>query len=245
LSKVIVITGAGAGLGRTLARQLVKDGETVVLLGRTAAKVESLASDLGGRTLGVGCDVASPESVRAAFKKIASQFPTLDVLINCAAVYQPFLIADATDAQISQILLTNLAGPVYCTRSAIPMMGKGSHIINVSSESVEVPFPHLLMYQASKAGLERFSQGLHVELEPSGIRVTTVRAGQMADADKTWDVDPAAAMAFANAAMAAGLNLRARPISQFSSVTAVFRALIDLPADLQITHISLAARASS
>ena len=244
MSKVIVITGAGAGLGRTLARRLAADGETVVLLGRTASKVESVAAELGGKGLAIGCDVASPDSVRAAFKTIAGRHPKIDVLINCAAVYQPFLIADATDDQIAKILLTNLAGPIYCTRSAISMMGPGAHIINVSSESVDLPFPHLLLYQSSKAGLERFSQGLHRELEPNGIRVTTVRAGQMADADKTWDVDPAAAMAFAKAAMAAGLNLRERPISQFVSVTAVFRALIDLPADLHVTHMTLAARSS-
>jgi meso-butanediol dehydrogenase / (S,S)-butanediol dehydrogenase / diacetyl reductase len=245
VSKVIVITGGGAGLGRTLARRLAADGETVVLLGRTAAKVEKLAAEIGGNAFSAGCDVASPDSVRAAFRAIAARHRTIDVLINCAAVYEPFLIADATDEQISSILLTNLAGPMYCSRAAIPMLSRGGHIINVSSESVELPFPHLLLYQSSKAGLERFSQGLHRELEPNGIRVTTVRAGQMADAEKSWDVDPTAAMAFYKAALAAGINLAERPISQFTSVTAVFRALIDLPPDLQVTHMSLAARASS
>ena len=68
---------------------------------------------------------------------------------------------------------TNLAGPMLCARSAIPMMGRGSHIINVSSESVEtLHMPHLVLYQCSKAGLERFTLGLHQELEPSGIRVS-------------------------------------------------------------------------
>ncbi len=244
MSKVIVITGAGAGLGRTLARRLAADGDQVVLLGRTAAKVEKVAAELGGKAMPVGCDVASPDSVRAAFKTIGERHPKIDVLINCAAIYFPFLIADATDAAISSILLTNLAGPIYCSRAAIPSMARGGHIINVSSESVELPFPHLLLYQTSKAGLERFSQGLHRELEPTGIRVTTVRAGQMADAEKTTDWDPAAAMAFAKAAMANGLNLMERPISQFTSVTSVFRTLIDLPADLQITHMTLAARSS-
>ncbi|HEX4378070.1 MAG TPA: SDR family oxidoreductase [Steroidobacteraceae bacterium] len=245
MSKVIVITGAGAGLGRTLARRLAADGEHVVLLGRTAAKVEKVAAELGGKATAVACDVASPDSVKAAFKTIASSHPKIDVLINCAAIYEPFLVADATDAQISSILLTNLAGPIYCSRAAIPSMARGGHIINVSSESVDLPFPHLLLYQSSKAGLERFSQGLHRELEPTGIRVTTVRAGQMADADKTVDWDPKAAMAFAQAALAAGLNLRERPISQFTSVTSVFRTLIDLPADLQVTHMTLAARSSA
>jgi NAD(P)-dependent dehydrogenase (short-subunit alcohol dehydrogenase family) len=242
VSKVIVITGAGAGLGRALARRFAADGETVVLLGRNAQKVEKVAAQIGDRALAVGCDVASPDSVRAAFTRIAERHPRIDVLINNAAVYEPFLIAEATDDQILKSVTINLAGPILCARSAIPLMGKGSHIINVSSESVGMLFPHLVMYQSSKAGLERFSQGLHHELDPKGIRVTTVRAGQMMEPGKTWDIDPQAGMRFAQAAMAAGLNLRERPISQYTSVTNVFRAVIDLPADLHAQTVLLHAR---
>lgn len=243
MAKVIVVTGAGAGLGRALARRFGADGETVLLLGRTGAKVEAVAAQIGARASGIACDVASPDSVRRAFAQITKSHSRIDVLINCAAVYQPFLIAEATDDQILKTITTNLAGPIYCTREAIPILNRGGHIINVSSESVEVPFPHLLMYQCTKAGLERFSQGLQRELEPAGIRVTTVRAGQMMDADKVWEVDPAAAARFAQAAIASGLNLRERPISQYVSVTNVFRALVDLPADLHAGIVTLCGRA--
>jgi meso-butanediol dehydrogenase/(S,S)-butanediol dehydrogenase/diacetyl reductase len=242
MSKTIVITGAGAGLGRALARRLAADGDDVVLLGRTPAKVEKLAAEIGPRAMAVGCDVASPQSVAAAFKAIAARHPRIDVLINNAAVYEPFLVAEATDEQILKIIATNLTGPILCVRAAIPLMDSGGHIINLSSESVELPFPHMSLYQCSKAGLERFSQALEQELEPQGIRVTTVRAGQMMDADKTWDIDPKAAARFAQAAMAVGLNLRERPISQFTSVTHIFRALIDLPPDLQAGSVVLRAR---
>jgi meso-butanediol dehydrogenase / (S,S)-butanediol dehydrogenase / diacetyl reductase len=242
VAKVIVITGAGAGLGRALARRFAADGETVVLLGRNAEKVQKAAAEIGERALALGCDVASPDSVRTAFTRIAERHPRIDVLINNAAVYEPFLIAEATDDQILESVTINLAGPILCARAAIPLMGKGSHIINVSSESVGMLFPHLVMYQSSKAGLERFSQGLHHELEPKGIRVTTVRAGQMMEAGKTWDVDPQAAMRFAQACMAAGLNLRERPISQYTSVTNIFRAVIDLPPDLHAQTVFLHAR---
>ncbi len=243
MAKVIVITGAGVGLGRALARRFAADGESVVLLGRNADKVQKVASEIGERALALGCDVGVPDSVRAAFARIAERHPRIDVLINNAAVYEPFLIAEASDDQILGNVATNLVGPILCARSAIPMMGKGSHIINVSSESVGMLFPHLVMYQSSKAGLERFSQGLHHELEPKGIRVTTVRAGQMMEAGKTWNVDPQAAMRFAQAAMAAGVNLRERPISQYTSVTNVFRAVIDLPPDLHTQTVYLHARA--
>jgi meso-butanediol dehydrogenase/(S,S)-butanediol dehydrogenase/diacetyl reductase len=242
VAKVIVITGAGAGLGRALARRFAADGETVVLLGRNAEKVQKVAAQIGERALALGCDVASPDSVRAAFASIAERHPRIDVLINNAAVYEPFLIAEATDDQILKAIATNLGGPILCSRAAIPLLGKGGQIINLSSESVGMLFPHLVVYQSSKAGLERFSQGLHHELEPNGIRVTTVRAGQMMDADKTWDIDPAVAMRFAQAAMAAGLKLRERPITQYTSVTTVFRALIDLPPDLHTQTVFLHAR---
>jgi meso-butanediol dehydrogenase/(S,S)-butanediol dehydrogenase/diacetyl reductase len=242
LAKIIAITGAGAGLGRALARRFAADGETVVLLGRNAAKVESVAKQIGDRAWAVGCDVSSPESVRGAFARIAGRHPRIDVLVNNAAVYEPFLVAEATDDQILKSITTNLAGPILCARAAIPLLGKGGHIINVSSESVGMHFPYLVLYQSSKAGLERFSQGLHHELEPNGIRVSMVRAGQMMDADKTWDVDPAMAMRFAQACMQAGLNLRERPISQYVSVTNIFRALIDLPPDLHAASIALHAR---
>jgi len=243
VSKVIVITGAGVGLGRALARRLAADGETVVLLGRTLEKVQAVATQLGEPALAVGCDVSSPDSVRAAFAKIAERHPRIDVLINNAAIYQPFLIAEATDEQILQTVGTNLTGPILCARAAIPLLARGGHIINVSSESVEMQFPHLILYQCTKAGLERFSHWLHRELEPNGVRVTTVRAGQMMDAEKTWEVDPAAAARFMKAAMAVGLNLRERPISQYTSVTNMFRALIDLPQDLHAGTVTLHARA--
>ena len=156
------------------------------------------------------------------------------MLINNAVFYQPFLIAEAPDDQILKTIGTNFAGPVLCARAAIPLMSRGSQIINVSSESVALTFPHLVLYQASKAALERFSEGLHHELDPSGIKVTTVRAGSMYEEGKTWEVDPTARMRFAQAATEAGIKLRGRPVSHYTSIAKVFRTLIDLPEDVQM-----------
>jgi NAD(P)-dependent dehydrogenase (short-subunit alcohol dehydrogenase family) len=244
LSKVIAITGAGVGLGRALARRFASDGDSVVLLGRTSSKIEAAAAEIGAGATAVACDVSSPDSVRAAFAAITKRHPRIDILINNAAIFEPFLIAAARDDQIIDTIATNLTGAMLCARAAIPFMGPGSHIINVSSESVGMRFPHLVAYQTSKAGLERFTEGLHHELEPSGIRVTSVRAGQMFEEGKTWNVSPEVRMRFGKAAMEAGVNLHERPISQFTSVTNVFRALIDMPPDLHIIHVSLSARKS-
>lgn len=242
MSKVIVITGAGVGLGRALARRFASEGESVVLLGRTLAKVQAVAEELGPPALALECDVAVPQSVRKAFAEIAKRHPKIDVLINNAAIYEPFLVAEASDAQIMNIVTTNLAGPILCARSAIPLMGAGSHIINVSSESAGMLFPYLVTYQSSKAGLDRFSEGLYHELKPQGIRVTNVRCGMMIDEMKSPPWDPQVAMRFAQAAAAVGLNLREQPLSQVNSVTSAFRAILDMPPDLHMANVHLHAR---
>jgi meso-butanediol dehydrogenase/(S,S)-butanediol dehydrogenase/diacetyl reductase len=245
VSKVIVITGAGAGLGRALARRFAADGESVVLLGRSFAKVEQAAGEIGERALALECDVSSPESVRSAFAAIAERHGRIDVLINNAVYYQPFLVAEATDEQIVRTIGANFAGPVLCARAAIPLMAAGSHVINVSSESVAFNFPHLVLYQSTKAALERFSEGLLHELEPSGIKVTLVRAGSMYEEGKVWEVDPEARMRFVKAATESGIKLRDRAMSHYTSITNVFRALLDLPADVQAGTVTLHARASA
>lgn len=242
MSKIIVITGAGVGLGRALARRLAADGDQVVLLGRTASKVEAAAREIGERAVGIGCDVASPESVKAAFAAIAQKHGKIDVLVNNAAVFEPFLIAEASDTQLVSTITTNLLGAMLCARAAIPLMGRGGHILNVTSESVGMTYPFLVAYQSSKAGLERFSEGLYHELDPAGIRVTNVRCGQMFEEGKTWDIAPEMRMRFGMAAMAAGINLRERPLSQFTSVVEAFRHLLDLPPDLHAASVSLHAR---
>lgn len=242
MAKVVVITGGGMGLGRAIARRLAQDGDTLILLGRTLSKVETVASELGGASFAVECDVSSADSVRAAFAKIAVRHPKIDVLINNAAIYQPSTVVEATDEQIMAALMTNLAGPIYCSRAAIPMMGRGSQIINISSESVGLPFVMFSLYQSSKAGMERFTEALHQELQPDGIRVTMVRAGQMMDENSSLNVAPEIYQRFAEGNLKAGLNLRERPISKFATVAEIFRSLVNLPADVNIPTVLLEAR---
>jgi NAD(P)-dependent dehydrogenase (short-subunit alcohol dehydrogenase family) len=234
LGKTVVITGAGIGLGRAIARDLAGRGDTVVLLGRTLSKVQALAEELGAGAVAIECDVASADSVRQAFAEIAATHPRIDVLINNAGIYEPFEIEKATDAQIDGIMSINLLGPIYCSRAAIPMMDRGGYIINVSSDSVGNDLPMMAIYQASKAGLERFTLTLFKELKPKGIRVSTVRAGPMYEEGKmpSWPMETA--MQFHQECMARGIDLQKQGVSHVNSVAPTFRALIDLPADVQI-----------
>ncbi|RZM18610.1 MAG: SDR family oxidoreductase, partial [Sphingomonas sp.] len=136
MAKTIVITGAGDGLGRALARRFAADGETVILLGRTLSKVKAVADEIGAPHVAIQCDVADPDAVRSVFATIAESYPKIDVLINNAGVYEPFTLADARDDQILNQISINLAGPVFCARAALPLLRGGGHIINVTSESV-------------------------------------------------------------------------------------------------------------
>ena len=240
--KVIAITGANGGLGRALAQRFAAEGEEVFLLGRTLAKVQEVAEAIGAGARAVQCDVTSPDSVKAAFAEIARTHPRLDVLINNAAIFKPFLIEEASDDQIMSGLLTNLAGPIFCTRSAIPMMTRGSLIIHVSSESVNLPFAHLLIYQSTKAALERFSLGLHDELKDKGIHSTIVRAGQMFGPGSSAEMEPEAGARFHEACLARGLNLFQRGVTMYDSATQLFRNIIDLPVDMHVDIASYQAQ---
>lgn len=242
MGKVIVITGANGGLGRALAARFAGDGDQVVLLGRALDKVRAVADEVGAGAIAVACDVTSPDSVRAAFATIAETHPTIDALVNNAAIFKPFLVEEASDDLIIGTIMTNFAGPILCARSAIPMLARGGHIINLSSESIDEPFPHLTLYQSTKAGLETFGHHLGKELEDRGIRVTSVRAGQMIGPGSSADMDPSAFGRFFEAAGKRGLDLMGRGMSQYASTTGIFRTLIDLPPDVHVGRVAFHGR---
>lgn len=243
VSKVIVITGGGDGLGRALARRFARDGETVILLGRTKAKVDAVAAELGEPHMAIQCDVTEPASVAAAFAEIAKRHAKIDVLINNAAVFEPFTVAAVRPEQVKVQIDTNLAGPIYCTHEALPLLRGGGHVINVTSESVALKMPMLWLYAGTKAGLELISEMWMRELEPEGIRVSIVRCGQMMDETKTgssWS--PEVSMQFGMENAKIGIHMRERGISHYNSVTDGFRAVLDMPPDLHMPMVCLSAR---
>lgn len=240
MGKTIVITGAGDGLGRALSRRFAKDGDTVILLGRTLSKVEAVAAEIGAPHFAIECDVAKPDSVRSAFATIAARHPKIDVLINNAAVYEPFTLAEVTDEQIATQININLAGPIYCAREALPLLRGGGQIINVSSETASLKMPMLWLYGGTKTALELISDMWARELSAEGVRVTVVQAGMMMDETKTGSAwPPEVSMRFGVENAKVGINLRERPISHYNSAASAFRAIIDTPADLHIPFVAL------
>lgn len=244
MSKTIVITGAGSGLGRAMAIRFAGDGDSVVLLGRNLDKLEKVAGEIGARAMAVACDVCSADSVQAAFGKIAGRFPNIDVLINNAAFVERVSFETATDDQIFNSFATNTIGPAYCSRNAVPLLNPGGHIINISSGAVDSNYPGYAIYAASKAGLERLSMGLYEELQVRDICVTYVRCGQMVEQIGAWDnLDPHVKKMIDDA-IRMGQDPRKRPSSTFASVAGAIRNLIDSPPDMRSPAMTLKPRAT-
>lgn len=241
MSKSIAITGAGSGLGRALARRFAADGHTLFLLGRNRDKLDQLSRDLP-RSRSVVCDVSDPVSVKAAFAEIAQDAPQLDVLVNNAGSFEPSMIRDASDAHIQALLNTNLAGPMYCSREALPLMEKGSHILSIGSETVVVPVAMLAIYQSTKAGLERFSKTLDQEVAPLGIRVTLVRAGKMYEPGMEAQFAQELYQQWVDENLKLGRQPTGHPLSHYSSVADTIASLLHLPDDVHIPEIMIEGR---
>ncbi len=232
--KVIVITGAGGGLGRALSRRFAADGDKVVMLGRTLSKLEDVAAGIGENATPIACDITVPASVEAAFARIGDTFGKIDALINNAGVFQPSPLEKASSDLVIEAVMANLAGPALCARSAIPLMQRGSKIVNVTSESVVLDLPHLVMYQSAKAGLERFSTALDRELDEQGIRVCTVRAGTMIGEGMAGHMEPETVMALFEASRKRGFDMATRGWSSYESTLDIFRLVVDCPPDIYI-----------
>jgi NAD(P)-dependent dehydrogenase (short-subunit alcohol dehydrogenase family) len=181
--KTAMVSGGSRSLGLAIARALTAAGARVVITGRNAATMQAAAQKLGDRALPLEMNVRDPASVRAGFAQIERHFGRLDILINNAATGYFHRVEHAQDAALAAEVETNFLGPIYCIRSAVPLMrtAGGGDIINVTSESVNLPFPGLTVYAATKAGLENLSHGLRDELKPDGIRISVLRCGRMSD----------------------------------------------------------------
>jgi NAD(P)-dependent dehydrogenase (short-subunit alcohol dehydrogenase family) len=193
--KIAVVTGASSGSGLGIAGRLVEEGATVLLLARGGDRLEQTATDLGPEAVPFVTDVGDPGSVGRTFAEIGARFGRVDILVNNAAVYRPCRVEQLSDLDIQQQIATNLAGPVYMCRAAIPLLraAGGGDIVNTSSESTLHPFPMLSMYVATKAALEAFALVLAQEVGDDDIRVTTVIQGATngGGAGSTgWEWDP-------------------------------------------------------
>jgi NAD(P)-dependent dehydrogenase (short-subunit alcohol dehydrogenase family) len=183
VGKVAVVSGGSTGVGRAAARRFAAEGATVVLLARSKDRLDEVVEEIGSQAIPIVTDVTSSASVRAAFSQIATQFDRIDVLVNSAGMIKIRLIEEASDEDIAASIGTNLLGPIYTTRSAIPLLkaAGGGDIINISSEITLDHVPLMTLYAASKRGLNGFTEAMSKELRDDCIRVTLVILGAVGD----------------------------------------------------------------
>jgi NAD(P)-dependent dehydrogenase (short-subunit alcohol dehydrogenase family) len=138
-----------------------------------------MEAELGPSVTGVVTDVGDPDSVRAAFALVEQRFGTLDILVNNAALQRPCRFEELGDGDIHAQVRTNLLGPIYTCRAAIPLLraAGGGDIVNTSSEATLEIFPFQSVYTVTKAGLEALGRSLSLEFEKEDIRVSTVVQG--------------------------------------------------------------------
>ena len=180
--QVVIVTGAGSGIGRAIALAFGGEGATVVLCGRTLPKLHAAADEItaaGGRALAVATDICDTASVDACVEKTMAEFGRVDVLVNNAGVTRDRLILRMADADWDAVLDTNLKGAFRFSRAvAKPMMKRRcGAIVNISSVIGLTGNPGQANYAASKAGLHALTKSLAKELAGRGVRVNAVAPG--------------------------------------------------------------------
>jgi short-subunit dehydrogenase len=177
---VAIVTGASSGIGRAVSRLLAARGFRVVLVARTAAKLEQLVTELGReRATSRPLDVSDRRALTALPAEVKRHFGRLDLVINSAGVNHRGAVSHRTREELVDILETNLLAPVLLTHAALSVIEPGGAILNVASLAGKVPVPDEATYSASKAGLRAFARALDTELSlrESDIRVLTICPG--------------------------------------------------------------------
>lgn len=184
--KVAVVTGGTRGIGFSVADALTKEGAKVFICGRESAGVKKALELLGNAQAangvdGIAVDVRRPEDCRKLIHTAAERFGGLDILVNNAGVgiFKP--IDQLTPEEWDTVIETNLSGVFYCCHEAIPLMRKcgGGYIFNISSLAGVNAFPGGSAYNASKFGLNGFSEAMMQEIRYDGIRVSYIMPGSV------------------------------------------------------------------
>jgi NAD(P)-dependent dehydrogenase (short-subunit alcohol dehydrogenase family) len=183
--KVAVVTGGTRGIGYCIARALLAEGAKAFICGRDAAALsaalEGLASSGGDRVNGMVADVRRYEDCRRLIRAAAERFGGLDILVNNAGIGIMRPVDQLTPEEWDATIETNLSGVFYCCREAIPLMRQrgGGYIFNISSLAGVNPFAGGSAYNASKFGLNGFSEAMMQDVRYDGIRVSYIMPGSV------------------------------------------------------------------
>jgi 3-oxoacyl-[acyl-carrier protein] reductase len=183
--KVAIVTGATKGIGRAVAETLVREGIDVCISARKRSEIDETVTALAGlkrgRVTGIVCDVCDHSQVKALMERTVEDLGGLDILVNNAGIGIFATVEDMPPDDFRAVLQTNLFGVYYCCHEAIPVMKRrgGGYIINISSLAGANPHPRMAAYNASKFGLNGFSEALMQEVRHDGIKVSYIMPGSV------------------------------------------------------------------
>lgn len=177
--KTWFITGASRGFGREWAEAALERGDHVTATARNPRTLDALVEKYGDAVLPLQLDVTDKAAADAAVSRAVEHFGRLDVVVNNAGYGLFGTIEEVTEDEARAQIETNLFGALWVTKAALPYLrAQGSgHIVQVSSIGGITAFPNVGIYNASKWGLEGFSQSLSLEVAPLGIHVTLIEPG--------------------------------------------------------------------
>ena len=184
--KVLVVTGAGNGMGREITLELIRRGASVAAVDMREdylAETKKLADALGGKVETFVVDVTDNKAVDALPAKVIKALGAVDAIINNAGIIQPFVkVNELSYEAAAKVMSVNFNGPFHMVKSFLPELLKRpeAHILNVSSMGAYAPVPGQSLYGASKAAVQLFTEGLHSELLETNVGVTVVFPGAIA-----------------------------------------------------------------
>lgn len=185
-NKTAIITGAGKGIGKSIAMALAKEGVNLGLIARTATDLESLQNSLqtehSVKVFITTADISNQQEAEAAVLELQEQLGSVDILINNAGIAQFGTLMDMEPSTWERIIQVNLMGTYYVTRAALPFMleQNSGDIINVASTAGERGFATGSAYCASKFGLLGLTESLLQEVRKSNIRVVALTPSTVA-----------------------------------------------------------------
>jgi 3-oxoacyl-[acyl-carrier protein] reductase len=203
--KVAIVTGGSKGIGRGIAEALVRKGINVVISARKRNEIDKAVQELNtlreGSTSGIIADVCNYAQVQALFERAVSLFGGVDILVNNAGIGVFGLVEEMAVEDFRAVIETNVFGVFHCCRLAIPLMRArgGGYIINISSLAGVNAHPKMAAYNASKFGLNGFSEALMQEVRHDGIKVSYIMPGSVntefggdsPSDEKAWQLTPA------------------------------------------------------
>jgi NAD(P)-dependent dehydrogenase (short-subunit alcohol dehydrogenase family) len=183
--RVVIITGAGQGIGRVFAKAFAQAGARAVIAEINEKKAGDVSAEImkaGGESLAVTTDVADEASIKEMIEIVEDEYGSIDVLINNAGIFSTLEMRPFDQIPIEEwerVLRVNLTGPFLCARAVLPAMrrAKWGRIINVASGAVRLGRPNYLHYIATKAALAGMSLSMARELGPDGITVNAILPG--------------------------------------------------------------------